>query len=79
MITEKIYGKNTGSRKKTETVTIEWFERDKIIGQDTDSSLTNEMMMAFAAGTMLLRRPYFESSKSLKEDLKKRDSTCLVI
>ena len=31
MITEKIYGKNTGSRKKTETVTIEWFERDKKI------------------------------------------------
>lgn len=28
----------------------EWFERDKIIGQDNDSSLTNEMMMVFAAG-----------------------------
>lgn len=28
----------------------QWFERDKIIGQDTNSSLTNEMMMAFAAG-----------------------------
>lgn len=28
----------------------QWFERDKIIGQDTNSSLTNEMMMVFAAG-----------------------------
>ena len=28
----------------------QWFDRDKIIGQDTDSSLTNEMMMVFAAG-----------------------------
>ena len=28
----------------------QWFERDKIIGQDTNSSLTNEMMMAFASG-----------------------------
>ena len=28
----------------------QWFERDQIIGQDTDSSLTNEMMMVFAAG-----------------------------
>ena len=28
----------------------QWFERDKIIGQDTNSSLINEMMMVFAAG-----------------------------
>ena len=28
----------------------QWVERDKIIGQDTNSSLTNEMMMVFAAG-----------------------------
>ena len=38
MITEKIYGKNTGSRKKTETVTIEWFERDKKILRKKTSS-----------------------------------------
>ena len=28
----------------------QWFERDQIIGQDNNSSLTNEMMMVFAAG-----------------------------
>ena len=28
----------------------QWVERDKITGQDNDSSLTNEMMMVFAAG-----------------------------
>ena len=29
---------------------VQWFDRDKITGQGNDISLTNEMMMLFAAG-----------------------------
>ena len=45
-----IDGDDTLTVDHEELSIAQWFERDKIIGQDTDSSLTNEMMMAFAAG-----------------------------
>lgn len=38
MIAEKICGKFSGSEKKTETVVIEWFERDKKILRKISSS-----------------------------------------
>ena len=43
-------GDDTLTIDREELSVAQWFERDKIIGQDTDSSLTNEMMMVFAAG-----------------------------
>ena len=43
-------GDDTLTVDHEELSVAQWFERDKIIGQDTDSSLTNEMMMVFAAG-----------------------------
>lgn len=43
-------GDDTLTVDHEELSTAQWFERDEIIGQDTDSSLTNEMMMVFAAG-----------------------------
>lgn len=38
MITEKIYGKYTETGKKTDCVTVEWFERDRKILRKTTSS-----------------------------------------
>lgn len=38
MIAEKIYGKYTFTDKKSETVTVEWFERDKKILRKITSS-----------------------------------------
>ena len=43
-------GDDTLTVDHEELSVAQWFDRDKIIGQDTDSSLTNEMMMVFAAG-----------------------------
>ena len=43
-------GDDTLTIDREELSVAQWFERDKIIGQDTDSSLTNEMMMVFATG-----------------------------
>ena len=43
-------GDDTMTVDHKELSIAQWFERDKIIGQDTNSSLTNEMMMVFASG-----------------------------
>lgn len=43
-------GDDTLTVDHEELSVAQWFKRDKIIGQDTNSSLTNEMMMVFAAG-----------------------------
>lgn len=43
-------GDDTLTVDHEELSVAQWFDRDKIIGQDNDSSLTNEMMMVFAAG-----------------------------
>ena len=43
-------GDDTLTVDHEELSVAQWFDRDKIISQDTDSSLTNEMMMVFAAG-----------------------------
>ena len=43
-------GEDTLTVDHEELSIAQWFERDQIIGQDNNSSLTNEMMMVFAAG-----------------------------
>ena len=43
-------GDDTLTVDHEELSVAQWFDRDKIICQDTGSSLTNEMMMVFAAG-----------------------------
>lgn len=43
-------GDDTLTVDHEELSVAQWFKRDEIIGQDTNSSLTNEMMMVFAAG-----------------------------
>lgn len=43
-------GSNEITMEEDELSIAEWFDRDKVIGQPDDLSLTNEMMMLFKAG-----------------------------
>ena len=43
-------GSNEITMEEDELSIAEWFDRDKVIGQPDDMSLTNEMMMLFKAG-----------------------------